>query len=45
MAGFLIDENLPYRFGLWASDEYTHVNVWMGSKQIRRFGVMRVSTI
>lgn len=25
MTSFLIDENLPYRFSLWAGNEYTHV--------------------
>ncbi|BAP55654.1 hypothetical protein THII_1357 [Thioploca ingrica] len=25
MAAFLVDVNLPYRFGLWAGPEYLHV--------------------
>jgi len=25
MRGFLIDENLPYRFKLWEDDKFTHV--------------------
>lgn len=32
MTGFLIDENLPYRFSLWASSQHIHVKDLQGIK-------------